>query len=232
MAFTYGSSSWCTNADSSSTHIYQVRLGYELQSQDEVNNRSVIKLRLQARSTSSSYKPYGYSQTSHIDGTSFSSATYDFRSTNTWQTFATTGNITVEHNADGTYNTTKSGYFTSTATGTRPKRGDASVQVVLPTIARASNITVNDANIGSSTNITINKANASFTTTLEYSTNNSTWTTIVTKTSNQVYGWTVPTSFYSLIPNAKTLTCYFRATTYSGDTNIGTTTAQATFTAT
>ena len=232
MAFTYGSSYWCQNADGSATHIYQVRLGYELQSQDQVNNSSVIKLRLQARSTSSSYKPYGYSQTSHIDGTSFSTATYDFRSTNTWQTFATTGNITVNHNADGTYTATKSGYFTSNATGTRPSRGDASVSVVLPTIARASSIAVNDANIGASTNITINKANSSFTTTLEYSTDNSNWTQIVSKTENQVYGWTVPTSFYALIPNSQTLTCYFRATTYSGDTNIGTTTTTATFTAT
>ena len=234
MAFTYGTVRKCTTADGSASNVYEVRLGYELQSQDLINNTSVIKLQLQARSTSSSYKPYGYSQTSHIDGIDFGSKTYDFRSTNTWQTFATTSNITVYHNADGTYNVEKSGYFTSSVSGARPKRGDASVNVVLPTIPRASSITVNDANIGSSTSIIINKAIDSFTTTLWYKAfDENDWTKIVDKTNLQAYGWTVPTSFYQKIPNNKTLYCEFKADTYNGDTYVGTSNVVgATFTAT
>ena len=55
MAFTYGT---ITNAKSSGGQVitqYQVRLGYELQSQDIENNTSSIKLQLEVRSTSSSY---------------------------------------------------------------------------------------------------------------------------------------------------------------------------------
>lgn len=237
MAFTYGSYGYAKDSNGTTiayngTNVYQIRLGYQVNSQDIENNTSNVSLQLEVRSINSSYKTYGYNQTTTIDGTSLASKTFDFRSTNTWQIFGTR-TITVSHNADGTYDVNKSGSFTTTATGTgRPHSGSASVQMILPTIPRASTITVNDANIGSSTNIVINKASSSFTTTLEYSTDNSNWVNIATKTSNQVYGWTVPTSFYSLIPNSKTLTCYFRATTYSGDTNVGVKTTTATFTAT
>lgn len=237
MAFTYGTTTYAKNDSGNiiyynNTPVYQVRLGYQVNSQDIEQNKSNITLQLEVRSVNSSYITYGYNQTTTIDGTTLSSKTFDFRNTNVWQIFGTR-TFDVTHNADGTYSVEKSGSFTTTVSGTnRPKSGSASVTVTLPTIPRASSITVSDANIGSSTNIVINKASSSFTTTLEYSTNNSTWTTIVTKTSNQVYGWTVPTSFYSLIPNAKTMTCYFRATTYSGDTNVGVKTTTATFTAT
>lgn len=139
--------------------------------------------------------------------------------------------IEVPHCTDGTSKLRLYFYFAGNS-NTSFRYAETNGIVTLETIPRASSITVNDANIGSSTNIVINKATASFTTTLEYSTDNSTWNTIVTKTNNQVYGWTVPTSFYSLIPNAKTITCYFRATTYSGDTNVGVKTTQAIFTAT
>lgn len=237
MAYTYGSYGYAKDSNGTTiayngTNVYQIRLGYQVNSQDIENNTSNVSLQLEVRSINSSYKTYGYNQTTTIDGTSLASKTFDFRSTNTWQIFGTR-TITVSHNADGTYDANKNGSFTTTATGTgRPHSGSASVQMTLPTIPRASTITVNDANIGSSTNIVINKASSSFTTTLEYSTDNSNWVNIATKTSNQVYGWTVPTSFYSLIPNSKTLTCYFRATTYSGDTNVGVKTTTATFTAT
>ena len=238
MAYTYGTVTYAKNpsgniiVDGNNKKIFEVRLGYQVNSQDIENNKSNISLQLEVRSVSSSYTTWGYSQTTTIDGTALSSKTFDFRSTNTWQIFGTR-TFDVSHNADGTYSVSKSASFTTTvSSGNRPKTGSASVTVALPTIPRASSITVNDANIGSSTNITINKASSSFTTTLEYSTNNSSWTTIVTKTSNQVYGWTVPTSFYSLIPSSKTMTCYFRATTYSGNTNVGVKTTTATFTAT
>lgn len=237
MAFIYGTTTYAKNDSGNiiyynTTPVYQVRLGYQVNSQDIEQNKSNITLQLEVRSVNSQYITYGYNQTTTIDGTTLSSKTFDFRSTNVWQIFGTR-TFDVTHNADGTYSVEKSGSFTTTVSGTnRPKSGSASVTVALPTIPRASSITVSDANIGSSTNIVINKASSSFTTTLEYSTNNSTWNTIVTKTSNQVYGWTVPTSFYSLIPNTKTMTCYFRATTYSGDTNVGVKTTTATFTAT
>lgn len=137
MAFTYGTINKCISADGSANNIYEVRFGYELQSQDTENNTSTIKLQLEVRSTSSSYKPYGYSQTTTIDGTTLSSATYDLRSTNVWQIFGTR-TIVVNHNEYGEYTATKTGLFTSNVSGGRPKSGTASVSFTLPTIPMQS----------------------------------------------------------------------------------------------
>lgn len=101
--------------------------------------------------------------------------------------------------------------------------GSISKTIELPTIARKSSVTCADGNVGSATTININRASSSFTHTLTYSFQGLTGT-IVTKTTDTSIGWTIPTSFYSKIPNANsgsgTITCQ----TYSGDTLIGTST--------
>lgn len=238
MAFTYGSLGYAKDSNGTTiayngTNVYQIRLGYQVNSQDVENNKSNITLQLEVRSINSQYKTYGYNQTTTIDGTTLNAKTFDFRSTNTWQIFGTR-TFDVSHNTDGTYSVEKSGSFTTTVSGSsRPKTGSASVTVSLPTIPRASEIIVSDANIGSGTTITINKVSSSFTTTLSYkATGQGSWTTIVNKTSQSSYGWTVPTSFYSLIPSSKTISCEFKAETFSGSTSVGTKTTTATFTAT
>ena len=135
MAFTYGTANYCKSADGSADNIYQVRLGYQLNSQREENGVGIsnITLQLEARSTSSNYKPYGYNQTTIIDGVTLSSATFDFRSTNTWQVFGTR-TFDVTHDDNGDYSVTKNGSFTANVTGGRPKSGSASVLVDLPNI--------------------------------------------------------------------------------------------------
>ena len=135
------------------------------------------------------------------------------------------------HNTDGSLNPVTISANAYIVSNTQPS---ASINVTMQTIPRASQITVADANIGSSTNITINKNSGSFTTTIWYKAEGqNNWTKIVDKTSNQVYGWTVPTSFYSLIPNKTTMSCQFYADTYNGSTFIGSSsTITATFTAT
>lgn len=156
---------------------------------------------------------------------------FNFPSGSVGATKSTYVDFTVPHKTDGTQNIT---YEASIATGTSVGTLHPTGSATLETIPRASSITVNDANIGSATNIVINKASANFTTTLYYKANGqSNWTKIVDKTANQVYGWTVPTSFYILIPNSKSLQCEFYAETYNEDTLIGTSsTVTATFTAT
>lgn len=156
---------------------------------------------------------------------------FNFPSGSVGATKSTYVDFTVPHKTDGTQNIT---YEASIATGTSVGTLHPTGSATLETIPRASSITVNDANIGSATNIVINKASSGFTTTLYYkASGQSNWTKIVDKTSNQVYGWIVPTSFYSLIPNSKTITCQFYAETYSGSTLVGTSsTVTATFTAT
>lgn len=143
---------------------------------------------------------------------------------------STSGTVVIQHNADGTASPVAFSLRGAVFNNNPQTYSDS---LTLTTIPRASSITVTDANIGSSTNITINKASPSFTTTLYYkASGQSSWTKIVDKTSNQVYGWTVSTSFYSLIPNSKTISCQFKAETYSGSTLIGEKTTNATFTAT
>ena len=159
------------------------------------------------------------------------SVQFNFPSGSVGASKSTSVNFTVPHKTDGTQSIT---YDASITTGTSAGTLHPTGSATLETIPRASSITVNDANIGSSTNIVINKASASFTTTLYYkASGQNSFTKIVDKTANQVYGWTVPTSFYALIPNAKTITCQFYAETYSSNTLIGTSsTVTATFTAT
>ncbi len=141
--------------------------------------------------------------------------------------------IQVPHCSDGTSKVRLFFHYTGDS-NTAFSYGETNAVITLETIPRASQIGVLDANIGSSTNITINKAVSSFTTTLYYkASGQNSFTKIVDKTPNQVYAWTVPTSFYNLIPNSKTISCQFYAETYNGNTLIGTSnTVTATFTAT
>lgn len=135
---------------------------------------------------------------------------------------------TVTHNNDGTKSVSVSGGMNFTAWGQiLGVEGSAD----LPTIPRASSLTATDAYIGSATTITINKASSSFTSTITYSFGSPALTgTIATKTANTSIGWTVPTTFYAKIPNAKSGVCTLTCQTYSGNTLIGTKTT--TFTAT
>ena len=111
-----------------------------------------------------------------------------------------------------------------------PAWGSLNQNVELTRIPRASSITAIDANIESSTLININRASSSFTHTITYSFAGLTGT-IATKTAQTSIGWTIPSSFYAKIPNAKTGTVTLTCTTYSGDTAIGTSNTEFTITA-
>lgn len=144
----------------------------------------------------------------------------------------TTRIIQVPHCSDGTSKLRLYFYFAGNS-GTSFTYAETEGIVTLETIPRASEIGVLDANIGASTNITINKLNNAFTTSLYYkAAGQNDWTLIVDKTNLYVYPWTVPTSFYALIPNSPTIACEFKAETYNGTTKIGEKTTTATFTAT
>lgn len=134
------------------------------------------------------------------------------------RTFAS-GTLKIAHNSDGSKSFTVSGFSGWIyASGTTYA---SSQTFTLPTIPRASSVSCSTANIGSSATITINRASTSFTHTLTYSFG-SLDGTIATKTSSTNISWTIPTTFYGQIPNAKsgwgTITCQ----TYNGSTLIGT----------
>lgn len=133
------------------------------------------------------------------------------------RTFAS-GTLKIAHNSDGSKSFTVSGFsgwiYNSGTTYA------SSQTFSLPTIPRASSVSCSTANIGSNATITINRASNSFTHTLTYSFGSLSGT-IATKTSSTNISWTIPTTFYGQIPNAKngwgTITCQ----TYNGSTLIG-----------
>lgn len=136
------------------------------------------------------------------------------------------GSSDFTHNSDGSL--TISLTFSYSSTSPQATGGSVSTSLTLTKIPRASTIVAIDCDIESATSITINKADSAFTTTLAYSftgtTNSALTGTIVEKTANTTYGWTVPSSFYAKIPDTKTGVCTLTATTYNGNTAIGTST--------
>lgn len=134
---------------------------------------------------------------------------------------------TVGHNTDGTKVAGVSASFSSS--DFTPSSGSASGNLTLTTIPRASSVTATNTDIGSATSININRASSNFKHTLKYSFGSLSGT-IATNVDTS-YGWTIPTTFYAQIPNAKTGTCTITCETYSGSTLIGTKTTTFTVTA-
>lgn len=110
--------------------------------------------------------------------------------------------------------------------------GDASASgsLALPNIPRTSSVTATDGYIndgGRPVNIHINASTSAFTHTLRYAYGGLTGT-ISDKYQYHDFGWTLPTSFYTQIPNATSGVGTLYCDTYNGDTLIGTSTANFT----
>lgn len=133
---------------------------------------------------------------------------------------------TINHNADGTASVGISTTFSVKAniSGSYVESVTANGTATLNTIPRKSSVTCNSFYIGDSTTINISRASSSFTHTVKY--NYGTLSgTIATKTSETSIGWTPPTTFYGQIPNGTTGYGSITCETYSGNTLIGTSTA-------
>lgn len=133
---------------------------------------------------------------------------------------------------------TSSGYLlnTHTVNGAAFTSGSShtvkgNVSVVSSAYGAKSTIKAINANIGSNTTITITRQVSSYTHTVTYSFSGLTGT-IATKTTSTSFQWTVPTSFYAKIPNAKTGTCTLTCETFTGNTSLGSNTCTFTVTAT
>lgn len=118
----------------------------------------------------------------------------------------------------------------STFTSGNTHTVSGNVSVVATATPLKSLIGATDANIGSTSTITVTRYNAGFTHTITYKLGAATGT-VVTKGTNTSIPWTVPTSFYAQIPNAKTGTCTLTIETFNGNTSLGTNTCTLTVTA-
>ena len=143
---------------------------------------------------------------------------------------------TITHNSNGKKSITISarsnghasdwGYSDSTSSS-----GDAtaSITIDLPDIPRASLVDAPDTAIESVCPITITRYSSSYTHDLTYTIAGNSYN-IATGVSTS-HDWTVPSSVYALIPNAKTTSCTITCQTYNGGTLVGTTTKEITLTA-
>lgn len=124
--------------------------------------------------------------------------------------------LEVEHNPDGS-KTIEIGISADTS---NLDISYQSTQAVLSTIPRKSTLSYSDGTIGSTMPITVNSADSSFTHTIKYSFGSLSGTVATGVKTN--YNWTVPTTFYTKIPNAKYGDGTFTCETYSGSTLVGT----------
>lgn len=200
--------------------------------QSIANNKTTItSAKGYVKRNNSTYYPYNTTSSAvftvkNTDGSQLYSITrnpkYDLGSNGYKSVLDISPNAEISHSADGKKTIVITFSFDGKLSSYYPN-GSISRTIELPTIPRTSSVTCADGNIGSATTININRASSTFTHTLTYSFLGLTGT-IATKTSSTSIGWTIPTSFYSKIPNANsgkgTITC----STYSGNTLIGTST--------
>ena len=211
------------NVDVTVSNQITLRFTWSQSSQSIANNNSVVSWSLKLISTTGSISSSASkSWRVTVNGTNYSGSNTVGIGTNTTKTL-TSGKTTIAHNADGTKSFSFSfsqqfdiNYSGVGWIGTKSGSGSGT----LATIPRTSSVSSTNANIGEKITITINRASSSFTHTLTYAFSGLSGT-IATKTSSTSISWTLPTSFYAKIPNAKsswgTITC----DTYSGSTKIG-----------
>lgn len=94
------------------------------------------------------------------------------------------------------------------------------VSVIATASLVKSTILATDANIGSTTVITITRYNAAYTHTIQYQFESLTGV-IASDSSDTTIAWSVPTSFYSQIPNSKTGVCTLICETFNGASSLG-----------
>lgn len=195
--------------------------------QDIANNRTTISWSCGLHPEEQYYTNAVKMNAVTINGTKvYSGGTYSNITDYQDRTFDS-GTLTIPHNSDGSKN-----FTISAVSGWIYGNGDyygAAKSFTLPTIPRASSVSCSTADIGSNAKISISRASSSFTHTLSYAFGDLTGT-IATKTSSTSVSWTIPTTFYGQIPNAKSGTGTITCDTYNGSTKIGSKTCS--FTAT
>ena len=194
----------------------------------DTENYTWVHAELRLSRTNTGYSTYDYEGGFYItiDGEAFYSAnTNDKKISYNSNTLMVSADKKVYHNDDGKKTITISVYgsMPNTSLSVSEQYG----QATLTTIPRASGVAAGEGYIEGTLPITIYRASSSFSHTLIYAFGGLTET--IATGVGESYIWTIPTSFYTQIPNSPsgvgTITCQ----TYSGSTLIGT--SSTTFTA-
>lgn len=184
---------------------------------DKVNNTSWVhaELRLSRTNNYTTASSVG-GYTLVIGGQSFyAAATLDKEIKLNSNTLMVSGDAQIQHDSNGSKTIT----ITISGDTSNLDISAQSGQAVLTTIPRASSLSFSEGIIGTSIPITVNRADSSFTHTLTYAFGSLSGT--IATNVGDYYSWTVPTSFYGQIPNAKSGTGTITCITYSGGSQVG-----------
>ena len=207
---------------SKSTYGWQLRLDYTV-SQSVANNKSTLSLALYIYDgTGESYNQAANSCYYTIQGTrTYNPYSYTDAQKNTWIKLGTK-TVEVAHAADGTGSVTLSADWHSGFTSQwTPASLSLSQSVTLPTIPRASTMTVSNGTLGTELNMTISRASSSFTHTITYTCGSASGT-ITSKTSSTSVSWSnPPVALAAQDTKASAVTVTLTLDTYNGSTKIG-----------
>ena len=215
-----------SSAMSTSNSYVKYNITINQNSQSVENNTSNVTVSVYFYRTNSGYQTYGTGTVyCKINGTTYSaSVSPSQKITSSGITLFST-NLNIGHNSDGTKTLETSAWISIDAP---LSSNDQGYSQTLTTIPRASSVSGGSGNIGSATTISVNRMSSSFTHRIYWSYGSSGWQTIATNVGTS-YTWTIPTSFYSLIPNSNSGTGSIKCETYNGSTYIGYKTTSFTF---
>ena len=192
------------------------RVTWSLVSQNIANNTSTIRLTSTFHTTNTTKIASTYSNFV-TDGTVMYSGAYS--KSGAGNIFSKTKDITVSHNADGTF-PGRSVSFSTNDYIMGKKSGSGTISGVT-TIPRSSSISsISGSSLGSSVTVNISRASTSFTHKVEYSFAGSSYTTATSSAATSAT-FTPSLSLANHIPNATSGTLTVRVTTYNGSTQIG-----------
>ena len=190
-----------------------------LLSQSVANNTSTIRLTATFSTTNTTKIASTYS-TFVLDGTTVYSGAYSKSGAGT--IFSKTKDITVTHNADGTF-PGRSVSFSTNDYIMGSKSGSGTISGVT-TIPRASSFTLSGSALGSVVTVTISRASNSFTHKVEYAIGNSGYTTVDSSAATTASFTPLTATYASQNTAGTSVTCTVRVTTLNGGTQIGSST--------
>lgn len=201
---------------------FNLKVDYSV-SQSISGNYSTLSVTGYVKRNKSSYGPYnkvdGMDVRLTVNGTAYTANLgYDLRSDGYKKIISKSG-IRVNHNADGTKTVSISLFADGNLSNYYPY-GTVSKTISLPTIPRASSMSVSSLTMGKASNISISRASSSFNHTITASLGSYS-ATVASKTSEVSIAWTPPMEWAKALPNANSGTVKFVIDTYSGSTKVG-----------
>lgn len=198
---------------------YSLRLEVEESSYSIANNTSSVSWKLYLISTTYNFSSWSFTIKASVDGEVYNKSESRSISKNTTLLIAS-GSKTITHNSDGSKKISCSASVSATGASYLPGNISVSGTLNLTNIPRTSKVSLSSTNFNIGTSITINtnRASSSFTHTAVIKFNGSTVRT--QKSIGASYKWDT-SELYDYIPKANKATGKVTLTTYSGSTEIG-----------